>query len=371
MRNKSVKIFSAMGMALALTVAGYLVLTPAPVESAHKYSATMYVAGMGGHFAVAEVLIDPAADPPIKITSLDRIEIGESSTHPTHDPRIDVTDRNTMFWSTYKLDKSANGQLHVGKSDLKSGKVLADKTVAVPERAEWTGANFCGSGQSQDYYLPVSMAMEGYVDVIDKKTMDVKERVFFDKILPDKNYKFFHGTNTPDGKAFLLTVNKSTPKTADSWDTTGDLELILIDMDSLVKGDPKVIKRNTIKGGNPKSTIAFRQYFTADGKYLMQSAADTFYVIDANTLELVAKENRLGGGNHDAIPTPDGKYVVLTLRSSYEVGEEKYQDGTLQLYDVAAKNVVGGTVSVCKSCHDDAGYAGNAILCGIEANWKN
>ena len=370
MTNKVTKIFTVMGMATVLVAAGYLLLAPAPVKSAHQYSGTFYIAGMGGHFAVAEALIDPSADPPIKITSLDRIEIGESSTHPTHDPRIDVTDRNTMFWSTYKVDKSANGQLHVGKSDLKTGNVLADKTVAVPDRAEWTGANYCASGQSQNYYMPVSMAMEGYIDVIDKKTMEVKERVFLDKVLADKNYKFLHGTNTPDGKGFLLSVNKSTPKTKDSWDTTGDLEMILLDMAALEKGEAKVIKRHTIKGGNPKSTIAFRQYYSPDGKTIFQSANDLFYVIDGSTLELIAKENRQGGGNHDAIPTPDGKYTILTLRTQYEVGEEKYNDGTLQLYDVANKKVVGGTVSVCKSCHDDADYEGNAILCGIEANWK-
>ena len=56
-------------------------------------------------------------------------------------------------------------------------------------------------------------------------------------------------------------------------------------------------------------------------------------VIDANTLELVAKENRQAGDNHDAVPTPDGKYALLTLRApNPEINtEEKIVDGWVQL----------------------------------------
>jgi hypothetical protein len=77
---------------------------------------------MGGHFAIADVTIDPNdSENPIKVKDLNMLDIG-GKTHPTHDARIDAKDRNTMFWSTYKLD--SNGKLHVGKSDLKTGEVL-------------------------------------------------------------------------------------------------------------------------------------------------------------------------------------------------------------------------------------------------------
>ena len=95
--------------ALAVLGAGYLSYTTVdsntPVAVAGKtYSATMYVAGMGGHFAVADVTIDPSnTSDPIKVNNLDMLDIGGAS-HPTHDARIDVNDKNIMYWSTYKHD---------------------------------------------------------------------------------------------------------------------------------------------------------------------------------------------------------------------------------------------------------------------------
>jgi len=65
---------------VAVVVVGYLAFTTegysaaakaaAPAAAAQTYSATVYVAGHGGHFAKAEVTIDPsnAADP-VKITN--------------------------------------------------------------------------------------------------------------------------------------------------------------------------------------------------------------------------------------------------------------------------------------------------------------
>jgi hypothetical protein len=364
-----------MGMMTALVAAGFLLMTPAPATSKHAYSGTVYVAGMGGHIAVADVLIDPSAATPISITDLDRIEIGGSKSHPTHDVRIDNKDGNTMYWSTYKKDKSANNQLHYGKIDIKSGSVTADKTVALPAESTWAGANYCGSGQSDKYYFPISMAMEGYIDVIDKSTMELKDRVLLNTFLPDKNYRFAHSINSPDGKYYFVAINKSTPKTKDEWSVTGEYDLYLLDMAALENGEAKVIKKNTIKGGNPGKTTTFRMSYTPDGKYIMQSAADMMFLIDAATLELVAKENRLGNkmgmDNHDVVNVgTDGKYAIATLRTQYTIGEETYKDGAIQLYDLTKKEPVGKPVSVCKSCHDDAGYEGHAVLCGAEAQWK-
>lgn len=369
MTKKAARVFMIMGMVTAVAAAGFMLLTPAPVKSAHQYAGTFYVAGMGGHIAALDVTIDPSAKMPIKITKLDRIELGESSTHPVHDVRIDGND---MYWATYKKDKSANNQLHYGKIDLKTGNVTADKTVALPDTATWAGANYCGSGQTADSYITISMAKEGYATVVDKKTMEVKEQVQLGSLVPDGNYKFFHGTNHPDGKTFLISANLSTPKTKDSWDSTGDVLLVNLDAEALAKGKIKEIARNVIKGGNKNATISFRQYFTPDGKYLLQSANDQFFLVDAKTLKLVAKENRQAGGNHDAMPTPDGKYAILTLRGpNPEINtEEKITDGWVQLYDIGKKELVGEPTSVCWSCHKDQGYDGKSVLCGIEATWK-
>ena len=52
--------------------------------------------------------IDPNNEAaPITVNSVDMLDIG-GATHPTHDARIDINDRNTMYWSTYKLDTRNN-----------------------------------------------------------------------------------------------------------------------------------------------------------------------------------------------------------------------------------------------------------------------
>jgi hypothetical protein len=153
------KILSTVGI-LSLVAGAYLTLstvnsyTPVADAAGSKstYSGTIYVAGMGGHYSVADVTIDPNnAAAPINVKSVEMLDIGGKN-YPTHDARIDSSDRNTMYWSTYKLDtwkdkEAKGGNLHVGKVDLKSGEVTADMAIAPPERAKWTGANYCASGQ--------------------------------------------------------------------------------------------------------------------------------------------------------------------------------------------------------------------------------
>ncbi|HWR73383.1 MAG TPA: hypothetical protein VN604_09445 [Nitrospirota bacterium] len=335
----------------------------APAAAAGKtYAGTVYVSAMGGHFAVADVTIDPSKESPIVVNSLDKIDIGNSKTHPTHDPRIDAKDRNIMYWSTYKLD--ANNKVHVGASDLKTGKVIKDEAIDLDPRAKWTGALYCGSGQSNDFYIPLTMTDEAYIDVFDKKTMKLKHRVFLD-YKPGET-KFYHGTNTPDMKKFLVAVNLQT-----DGKLNGKIDLIMLDLKALENGKVKVLAKNTVTG-EPGKTITFRQYFSTDGKTLYQSARDRMLVVDANTLKVVDEEMVPSGENHDVMPTPDGKYAVLTLREA--VGKtadgKDIMDGTLQLYDVAAQKLVGKSSSACKNCHSAAGVTGSAILCGMDANWK-
>jgi hypothetical protein len=377
------KILSTVGV-LALVAGAYLTFSTvnsyAPVADATEgkktYSGTLYVAGMGGHFAVADITVNPNnAAAPITVNSLDMLDIGGAA-YPTHDARIDVNDKNTMFWSTYKLDTwktkgAKGGNLHVGKSDLKTGEVLADVAFPAPKRSTWLGANYCGSGQSANSFIPVSMADEGYIDVFDKKTMQLKHRVFFDDLgIKAGETTFAHGMNTPDMKKFLLTLNH-TPTGQFKW--TGNTRLIYLDLAALEQG--KVVKlQEGMITGKPKDasggTITFRQYFTNDGKYILQSGADRGYLIDAATLKVLDEITPLPGENHDIIPTPDGKYAIMTLREKAKDFEGKDSvDGTILLYDIEARTIVGKTESVCFACHTDAGV-GKAILCGLDANWK-
>jgi hypothetical protein len=377
--NMKKVILSAL--ALSLVVGGYLGFTTvdskAPVAVASKtYSATMYVAGMGGHFAVADVTIDPSnTSNPIKVNNLDMLDIG-GNTHPTHDARIDVNDPSKMYWSTYKHDnwknkKAPQGKLHVGVTDLKTGDVIKDVATDIPGRAKWVGANYCGSGQSNTSFMPVSMANEGYIDVWDKKTMKLKHRVFLDDLnIKSGETTFAHGMNTPDMKHFMLTLNH-TPKGHLKW--TGDTRLILLDMAALEKGKLVKVKEAKITG-KPKDakggTITFRQYYTQDGNLFFQSGADRGYMIDAHSLKVLDEITPLPGENHDIIPTPDGKYAVMTLREKAKDFKGKDSvDGTLLLYDVEAKKTIGNTVSVCFACHNNEGV-GKAILCGLDAAWK-
>ncbi len=81
--------------------------------------------------------------------------------------------------------------------------------------------------------------------------------------------------------------------------------------------------------------------------------------------------------NHDAIFTPDGKYVVLTTRNKAVLpdcenpakpGPDEYiMDGSLMLYEVATKKFIGESVSVCGSCHTVEGIDEHAVLCGLDA----
>ena len=353
--------------------------------SAANYSATMYVAGMGGHFAKAEVVIDPAMkDEPITIKKLSKVDIGDKNTHPTHDPRIDAANKGVLLWSTYKTDKSIEEKekkklAHVGKTDLATGKVLMDATIDIPEKATQAGSLYCGSGQTKDYYLPVSMANKGYIDVFNKSDLKLAQRVFLEGTEADIKapYKYYHGTNSPDFKKFLVTINEAA---TDNGDTIGKLHLVELDLEKLVKGEVKVVNKG-LATGDAKKFISFRQFYSPDGSLIANSAGNTMLLIDAKTLATVDAEP-MGAlnENHDAMFTPDGKYIVVTQRSKAltadcktpeNPGPNEYtMDGRLRLYSVADKAFVGKEVSVCAACHQTEGVDQHAVLCGLEATWN-
>ena len=364
----------------ALALLGALSLAaPAPTAAAGgakgKYTATVYVAGHGGHFAKADVTIDPSdAEHPVKVANLDMVNIGNTDSHKTHDARIDGT---TLYWSTYALDKE--GKLHVGKSDMKTGKVIQDVAFAPDPRAPTTTPPaYCGSGQTKTAFMPVFMGNEGYVDVYEKKTLKLQHRVFVSDLgYKAGSYQFVHGTSSNDQKKFLVTVTLK----GEDGKMNGKQDILIVDLPALEKGKWKQLAKATLTG-EPGKTIAFRQYFGTGDKLVYQSAGDRMWVIDAKTLKLVDEKMTKPdfGENHDVEPTPDGKYALLTLRTADNVAcdekgnptpDKKITDGALQLYDASAKKLVGKSVSVCFECHKGMGKGDkNAVLCGLASVFK-
>jgi hypothetical protein len=377
--KKRVVLIAVVIVAVCLgyfTFTGAETKAPSAIAAGKTYSATLYVAGMGGHFAKADVTIDPSnAAAPLKVNTLDRIEIGTKDTHPTHDARIDVNDNTVMFWSTYKLDPA--GKMHVGKSDLKTGKVITDITLTPDAKAP--GAKpplYCASGQTKNSFMPVFMGTEGYVDVFDKKSMAHKHRMFVSALgYKAGTYKYVHGINSPDMKTFLVVINQ-----AAEGHGNGKVDFILVDLASLEAGKWKELKRATLTG-EPDKTLTFRQFFSADSKTIFESAGDRLWVINAADLKLIdMKMVPIEGQQiHDAMPSPDGKFAVLTLREIAEgcddtgkpIPGKDITDGSLLLYDATAKKLVGKSASVCLDCHKTMGLGDKtAVLCGVDGNWK-
>ena len=380
--KKSVKIMSSV--AAGVIGVGLLGAANAMAET---YAGTAYIAGMGGHFAKAVFKVDPKAETPITIEELDKIDIGDGSSHPVHDARIDYKDRDTMYWSTYKPDHSANDVYHYGKTDLKTGEVITDKTFAIPKGTLSTKAGYCASAQTANYFMPISMNKPGYISVIDKKTMEMKHNIVLsgDNALIKEGVKYTHGINTPDMKEVLITMNESDVSATDKelGNGIGKMHMYVLDAAALEKGKVKVLRKG-IADGNKKKTISFRQYYSEDGKMIANATGDIMFLVDAKTLKVLDSETMPDmNENHDAIFTPDGKYAILTLRTktilpgcadpAKPADGEWRMDGQLALYDVAAKKMVGKATSACLACHDEQlgteEDAPHAVLCGLDVNW--
>ncbi len=353
---------------------------------AADYKGTAYVAGMGGHFAEADFTIDPSDSKPIKVKDLGMVIIGDGYSHPTHDARIDYKDRNTMFWSTYKIDADADA-LHIGKSDLKTGDVVKDQKVPVPKQVVNDSKNYCASGQTEDYFFPIAMTNPGFITVARKDDLKVEHQVFIEGTEADPGvpYKYMHGVTSPDMSEMLITMNESDNKSLKEYGTTiGKMHMVVLDTAALEKGKIKVLRKGTADG-NFKSTISFRQYYSPDGKYIANATGDILFIIDAKTLEVIDAETvGMHEQLHDAIFTPDGKYVVATSRTKRISPDcldrtkpkpgEFLMDGHLKLYDVEAKKFIGKSSSTCLKCHDEqlgtGDFAVHAVLCGLDVNWK-
>ncbi len=351
------------------------------------YEATFYVAGMGGHFAKAVCTINPAAETPIQCNELTKIDIGDGASHPVHDARIDYKDRNTMYWSTYKLDP-ATGKTHVGKTDLRTGEVILDVDVATPERVQIAKKMYCASGQTEDYFMPITMSNPAYIDIFAKKDLQLKHRVFLEGTEADPKvpYKYFHGTTSPDMSKMLITINESDSTSLANYGTgVGKMHMKMLDAKALEKGEVKLLSSG-IADGNKKKTISFRQYWSNDSSMIANATGDIMYLIDANTLETIDAETMPAlEETHDAMFTPDDKYIIATSRTKAifaedcqdrtKPGPDEYlMDGQLKLYDVKARKFIGKATSVCLACHDEELGAGedgvHAVLCGLDGEYK-
>ncbi len=373
---------------LSTLTAGALTAGVAATSMAGQtYDATFYVAAMGGHFAKAVCTIDPAAETPIQCNELTKIDIGDGASHPVHDARIDYKDRNTMYWSTYKLDP-ATGMTHVGKTDLRTGEVIQDVNVPTPKQVQVTKKMYCASGQTKDYFMPITMANPAYIDVFSKKDLERKHTVFLEGTEADPKvpYKYFHGTTSPDMSKMLITINESDSTSLANYGTgVGKMHLKMLDAKALEKGQVKLLASG-VADGNKKKTISFRQYWSNDSSMIANATGDIMFLIDANTLETIDAETMPPlEETHDAMFTPDDKYVVVTSRTKSIFAEdcqdrtkpapdEYLMDGQLKLYDVKAKKFVGKATSVCLACHDEEIGAGedgvHAVLCGLDAEYK-
>lgn len=391
------KIISKKTCLYTLVAAGALTIGTLGFQAsaqAASYNADVYVAGMGGHFAKATVEIDPGAPAPIQLKALTKVDIGDSETHPVHDARIDANNRDLMFWSTYVIDKEAGGP-HVGSTDLKTGNKVLDVVAPVPEKGQGNSKSlYCGSAQTKDYFFPITMTSKGYIDVFQKSDLKRIASVFLEGTEADPGvpYKFYHGVNSPDMTKIMISINEAD---ADHGKPIGKIHLLLLDAAALEKGEVKLVKRAAIPG-NAGKTVNFRSTYSPDGKLIAISGGDTMYIVDSETLELVVRQPMgILEENHDAMFTPDGKYVIATSRTKAlkngnlskitretptcedetfagdKLGAEDYlMDGRLKLYDVAAKKFIGQSTSTCLSCHNDEGLDTHAVLCGLDANFQ-
>jgi hypothetical protein len=379
--------------AIAAGAMGLGLMGAASQVEAKTYTATMYIAGMGGHFAKAEVVIDPGSNVPIRLLDLTKIDIGDGDTHPVHDARIDVNDRTTMYWSTYKID-SETSTTHVGKTNLLTGEVIQDVAVPTPKQATKTGKMYCASGQTDEYFMPITMSNKAYIDIFNKSDLKRVKTVFLEGTEADIKvpYKYYHGNTSPDMKKLFMAINES--KT-DHGKTVGKLHMLMLDVPSLIKGKIKVLDRG-IAPGAAKKTVSFRQYFSHDGTMIANATGDRMFLVDANNLSNILDTELMPPleETHDAIFTPDDKYVVLTSRTQAlnpgcaetlkraapncedpnkkKPGPDEFlMDGQLKLYDVKARKVVGRATSVCLACHNEEGLDVHAVLCGLDANFKH
>lgn len=326
--------------------------------SAEPYTGTIYGAGQGGHLAVVDVTIDPSDTiNPITVDSLQRIKLGNSpmskpEDYIFHDTRIDMTRGKSgkLFWSTIMPD--SEGKFRYGRIDLQEKRVEYDIQMVPPSRsAAGSPPGYCGSGQSADYYLPVWMGYEGFVDVIDKDTMNLVRRVFLDQTLPHPNYRMAHGTNKDDFSQ--MTISKNFSSDVPGYDNTG--KDVNLNMSDLLNGITTIENEGPPIQG-PPGTVFFRQDWTPDGQYLLQAGRSFLLVLDSGLNEVCRYNLPVVNGkqveNHDITAVKNSGYGVMQQRRYIMRSGSAVMDGQLQLVDISNCTPIGNPVSMCMGCHD-------------------
>ncbi len=370
--------------------------TPPPPPTT-VWHGTLYMASeAGGHVAVVPVTIDTTnATTPITLGTLDRIQLREpdgiteagagtlNKTHIFHDVRLDGT---KLYYSSIFPDSSGTnpGKVHLGYVDTANRSV---HDAMIDATAAGTGMVYCGSGQSASHFFPMTMSSPAYIDAIPKNEIltgatlsstaagtHVK-RTMVEAFRASANpYLFAHGVNSPGNAKMYVAVNETSDGSMAGM--TGNITSYLMNTSDLVAGTvtSSNVTSHTITGlGTGGATIAFRSTFTPDGTTILQAGSNRLLVLKASDLTLLHDVTGLGGSfaaftanggveNHDVMPTPDGKYAILSLRFQHSNSEQ--QDSGLQLYDIVNNRMVGDPVGVCSRCHSAASTARHT--CGVD-----
>jgi hypothetical protein len=390
--SKNKKFLAPMIISLSLVIGATLLfnacksddvtITPSP-PTAKKYQGTIWVAGHGGHLAKVQINIDPnnATDPITTVNTLPtRVNIFEANVtgNELHDVRLDGTlTGGKLYWSTYTLDQS--NLLHYGVVDADGTSNPVNKTIAPairngggPTIAPTKGPFYCASAQTTTHFMPITMSNEGYFTIIPKASISTANpvQVYFNNYIGDLNYRYMHGSNSPDGTKVVMSVNIAPDNTLANGMPSGSQKskFWLFNASDLTgmtgSGDLAAGKAIGTGDFSANDHITFRSTWTRDGKKILYAGAKRVLVLDGTTLQVLHNTEVLGLESHDIMPTADGKYAIMTLRKTYTItAADDAQDGVIQLYDVENGAIIGNAVSVCnEACHSTK----KRTLCGLD-----
>lgn len=347
--------------------------SPSDRKGDKEITGTLYISGMGGHFAKAVIKIDPSKSSPIILTKrLSKVDIGNRPTHPTRDARIDLSDPQTMFYSTYKFDEKI-GAPHVGKINLSTDKIF-DVAAPVPSQVTHTKTLYGSSGQTNDFYLPATWTHRGYIDVFRKSDLSREHTIFLEGTTADiqKPYKFLQVASSSDLTKLLVLRNEANK---DHGKTNGNLHVYELDAKSIEDGQVRVLKKSVVKGN--RESLAFGAAYSSKDDLIAIADADIMLLLNNKFEALDAEPMNNLDQIHDVVFTPNDKYAILALRvkvphrnaknpKNPQMGEFT-MDGQLRLYDVEEKKLIGRATSVCQPCHDRKGIPEHSIIGEFDA----
>ncbi len=186
----------------------------------------------------------------------------------------------------------------------------------------------------------------------------------------DMDYTFMHDSISPQKDKVFVVLNVARDAnggTGRMGATNGTLLMYMLDAAKLEQGQVSKLAEKLVDTGNA-ATVTFRSNWSQNGDFIVMGGKDQVYVIagkdfpalrpTAKMLDIIQSQPVSAVENHDALPTTDGKYAILTLNTGSE--------GLVQLYDINNNALVGGQVSACYDCHGSNPAAGGVVLCGID-----